>query len=68
MYSILSFLTGKIVSYFTCNQMTLIYFQSRDVKHDDLVSCLVQEVTTLLRMSTIDEITSVYFGGGENSC
>ena len=45
-----------------------IYFQSRDVKHDDLVSCLVQEVTTLLRMSTIDEITSVYFGGGENSC
>eukprot|EP00731_Ephydatia_muelleri_P029005 Em0020g649a len=47
--------------------MTLIYFQSRDVKHDDLVSCLVQEVTTLLRMSTIDEITSVYFGGGTPS-
>ncbi|KAL5473511.1 hypothetical protein EMCRGX_G028002 [Ephydatia muelleri] len=50
-----------------CTYCNFNKYVSRDVKHDDLVSCLVQEVTTLLRMSTIDEITSVYFGGGTPS-
>ncbi len=34
------------------------------VQHEEMTQCLTQELGTLIRLSGIKEVTSVYFGGG----
>ena len=34
------------------------------VDHDAMKECLVREVESLLKMSSISHVTSIYFGGG----
>ncbi len=34
------------------------------VQHEEMTQCLTRELGTLIRLSGIKEVTSVYFGGG----
>ena len=51
-----------IVCVFEC--VFVLYLLRSDVDHQSMDKCLGKEVENLLRLSGIEHVTSVYFGGG----
>ncbi|XP_050037858.1 radical S-adenosyl methionine domain-containing protein 1, mitochondrial-like [Dermacentor andersoni] len=50
-----------------CTYCNFNKYISRNVDHDVMTECLVRELTTVIRSSSISTITTVFFGGGTPS-
>ncbi|XP_064170449.1 radical S-adenosyl methionine domain-containing protein 1, mitochondrial isoform X2 [Anguilla rostrata] len=50
-----------------CSYCNFNKYISRSVNHVDMTTCLQRETETLLRLSQVSSITSVFFGGGTPS-
>ncbi|XP_048846642.1 radical S-adenosyl methionine domain-containing protein 1, mitochondrial isoform X2 [Brienomyrus brachyistius] len=50
-----------------CSYCNFNKYISRDVNHAEMRACLQLEIETLLRVSQVSRITSVFFGGGTPS-
>lgn len=50
-----------------CIMVILLYYRSK-VDHNAMKDCLIREVQSILKMSSIHRVTSIYFGGGNLAC
>ncbi|CAN7938976.1 unnamed protein product [Ixodes hexagonus] len=50
-----------------CTYCNFNKYVSHNVNHDEMTECLIKEFTTIVRLTGISRVTSVFFGGGTPS-